>query len=52
VDTGGRVSDEQWQRIMDINLTYVFRFVRAAVKVFDAQGSGGSIVSVGSISAV
>jgi 3-oxoacyl-[acyl-carrier protein] reductase len=44
------VSDEQWQRIMDINLPYVFRFVRAAVKVFDAQGTGGSIVSVGSIS--
>ncbi|MGB8404307.1 MAG: SDR family NAD(P)-dependent oxidoreductase [Mycobacterium sp.] len=46
----GEVSDEQWQRIMDLNLTYVFRFVRAAVKVFDRQGTGGSIVSVGSIS--
>ncbi|MUL64559.1 hypothetical protein BOO86_08810 [Mycobacterium sp. CBMA 234] len=46
----GEVSDEQWQRIMDLNLTYVFRFVRAAVKVFDQQGTGGSIVSVGSIS--
>jgi 3-oxoacyl-[acyl-carrier protein] reductase len=35
---------------MDLNLTYVSRFVRAAVKVFDAQASGGSIVAVGSIS--
>jgi 3-oxoacyl-[acyl-carrier protein] reductase len=44
------VIDDQWNLIMDLNLTYVFRFVRAAVKVFDAQGSGGSIVAVGSIS--
>jgi 3-oxoacyl-[acyl-carrier protein] reductase len=44
------VTDDQWKLIMDLNLTYVFRFVRAAVKVFDAQGSGGSIVAVGSIS--
>jgi 3-oxoacyl-[acyl-carrier protein] reductase len=44
------VTDDQWNLIMDLNLTYVFRFVRAAVKVFDAQGSGGSIVAVGSIS--
>jgi 3-oxoacyl-[acyl-carrier protein] reductase len=44
------VTDDQWNLIMDLNLTYVFRFVRAAVKVFDAQGTGGSIVAVGSIS--
>jgi 3-oxoacyl-[acyl-carrier protein] reductase len=45
-----QVTDDQWSLIMDLNLTYVFRFVRAAVKVFDAQGTGGSIVAVGSIS--
>jgi len=45
-----QVTDDQWNLIMDLNLTYVFRFVRAAVKVFDAQGTGGSIVAVGSIS--
>ena len=44
------VSDDQWNMIVDLNLTYVFRFVRAAIKVFDAQGTGGSIVSIGSIS--
>jgi 3-oxoacyl-[acyl-carrier protein] reductase len=44
------VSDEQWNLIMDLNLTYVFRFVREAVKVFMDQGTGGSIVSIGSIS--
>jgi 3-oxoacyl-[acyl-carrier protein] reductase len=44
------VTDEQWDLIVDLNLTYVFRFVRAAVTVFGAQGTGGSIVSIGSIS--
>jgi 3-oxoacyl-[acyl-carrier protein] reductase len=44
------VTDEQWSLIMDVNLTYVFRFTRAALKVFLGQGSGGSIVSIGSIS--
>jgi len=44
------VTDEQWDLIVDLNLTYVFRFVRAAIKVFGAQGTGGSIVSIGSIS--
>jgi 3-oxoacyl-[acyl-carrier protein] reductase len=44
------VSDDQWQLIMDLNLTYVMRFTRAAVRVFLDQGSEGSIVSIGSIS--
>jgi len=44
------VSDDQWNLIMDLNLTYVFRFTRAALKVFVGQGAGGSIVSIGSIS--
>jgi 3-oxoacyl-[acyl-carrier protein] reductase len=44
------VTDDQWNLIMDLNLTYVFRFVRASIKVFDTQGTGGSIVSIGSIS--
>jgi 3-oxoacyl-[acyl-carrier protein] reductase len=44
------VTDEQWQLIMDLNLNYVMRFARAAVRVFLEQGTGGSIVSIGSIS--
>lgn len=44
------VSDDSWALIMDLNLTYVFRFARAALRVFLAQGGGGSIVSIGSIS--
>jgi 3-oxoacyl-[acyl-carrier protein] reductase len=44
------VTDEQWSLIMDLNLTYVFRFTRAALRVFLEQGTGGSIVGIGSIS--
>jgi 3-oxoacyl-[acyl-carrier protein] reductase len=44
------VSDDSWDMILDLNLTYVFRVVREAVKVFVGQGTGGSIVSIGSIS--
>lgn len=44
------VSDEQWNLIMDLNLTYVMRFARESLKVFLDQGTGGSIVSIGSIS--
>jgi 3-oxoacyl-[acyl-carrier protein] reductase len=44
------VTDDEWQLIMDLNLTYVMRFARAAVRVFLQQGNAGSIVSIGSIS--
>jgi 3-oxoacyl-[acyl-carrier protein] reductase len=44
------VSDDAWNLIIDLNLTYVFRVVREAVKVFVGQSTGGSIVSIGSIS--
>jgi 3-oxoacyl-[acyl-carrier protein] reductase len=44
------VTDEQWNLIMDLNLTYVFRFVRQALKVFLDQDTAGSIVAIGSIS--
>jgi 3-oxoacyl-[acyl-carrier protein] reductase len=44
------VTDDQWQLIMDLNLTYVMRFARAAVQVFLDDAVGGSIVSIGSIS--
>jgi 3-oxoacyl-[acyl-carrier protein] reductase len=43
------VSDEAWDLIFDLNLRYVFRLVRAAINQFNAQGTGGVIVSVGSI---
>jgi 3-oxoacyl-[acyl-carrier protein] reductase len=44
------VTTELWQRIMDLNLTYVYRAVRAALPRLLANENGGAIVSVGSIS--
>jgi 3-oxoacyl-[acyl-carrier protein] reductase len=43
-------SDQEWDLVIDVNLRYVFRAVRASVRQFLAGGTGGSIVSVGSIS--
>jgi len=45
-------SDEAWDLIFDVNLRYVFRLVRDAVKFFLEQKTGGTIVSVGSIAGV
>ena len=43
-------SDDEWELLLDVNVRYVFRVVRASVTTWLAQGRGGSIVSVGSIS--
>jgi 3-oxoacyl-[acyl-carrier protein] reductase len=43
-------SDEEWDLLIDVNIRYVFRVVRASVRIMLAQDAGGSIVSVGSIS--
>ncbi len=45
------LTDADWDLVFDVNLGYVRRAVRAAIRVFLAQG-GGSIVSVGSITGV
>ncbi len=42
-------TDEDWDLMFDLNLRYVARAVRAGLRVFLAQGRGGTIVSVGSI---
>ena len=42
-------TDETWDLLLELNLTYVFRTVRAVVKVFLEQEAGGTIVSVGSL---
>jgi 3-oxoacyl-[acyl-carrier protein] reductase len=44
-------TDEDWDLVYDVNLRYVARAVRAALRVFLVQGRGGTIVSVGSITA-
>jgi 3-oxoacyl-[acyl-carrier protein] reductase len=43
------MSDDDWDLAFDLNLRYVMRAVRAAVAVFQDQGRGGVIVSVGSV---
>jgi 3-oxoacyl-[acyl-carrier protein] reductase len=42
-------TDEDWELMFELNLRYVARVVRAALRVFLEQGRGGTIVSVGSI---
>ena len=43
------MADEDWDTIYEVNLRYVARAVRAVLRVFLAQGGGGTIVSVGSV---
>lgn len=44
-------ADEDWDLMFDLNLRYVARAVRSALRIFLAQGTGGTIVSVGSLTA-
>src|SRR4029453_6495531 len=46
------IADEDWELMFWLNLRYVARVVRAALRVFLEQGTGGTIVSVGSITGV
>lgn len=46
------MSDDDWDLVYEMNLRYVARAARAAIRTFLAQGEGGSIVSVGSITGV
>ncbi|WP_019873797.1 SDR family NAD(P)-dependent oxidoreductase [Sporichthya polymorpha] len=46
----GDTPDSDWDLILTMNLGYVMRVTRAAVRLLEAQGTGGSIVAVGSIS--
>jgi 3-oxoacyl-[acyl-carrier protein] reductase len=41
--------DEEWDLMFELNVRYVGRAVRAALRTFLAQGRGGTIVAVGSI---
>jgi 3-oxoacyl-[acyl-carrier protein] reductase len=43
-------TDEDWDLIILMNLGYVFRAVRSALRTFVDQRTGGTIVSIGSIS--
>jgi SDR family mycofactocin-dependent oxidoreductase len=43
------MSDEQWQTMIDINLTGVWRTMKAAVPHMLAAGNGGSIITISSV---
>jgi NAD(P)-dependent dehydrogenase (short-subunit alcohol dehydrogenase family) len=43
------MTDEQWQRVLDVNLSGVFHCSRAVVPHMIARGGGGSIINVGSV---
>jgi len=42
------VPDDEWDFVFDVNLKYVYRVLKATLKVMIEQGTGGSIVSIGS----
>jgi SDR family mycofactocin-dependent oxidoreductase len=44
--------DEQWQTMIDINLTGVWRTLKAAVPHMIAAGNGGSIITVSSVAGI
>lgn len=44
-----QISDDGWRATLDLNLTSVFNSNRAAVWQFLAQGSGGSVLNLGSV---
>jgi 3-oxoacyl-[acyl-carrier protein] reductase len=46
------ITEEDWNLMFDVNLHYVARALRATLRVFLEQATGGTIVSVGPITAV
>jgi 3-oxoacyl-[acyl-carrier protein] reductase len=46
------MSDDDWDLVYEMNLRYVARAARAAIRTFLAQGTGGCIVSVGSVTGI
>jgi SDR family mycofactocin-dependent oxidoreductase len=46
------ISDDQWQSMIDINLTGVWRTMKAAVPHMLSAGNGGSVVTVSSVAGI
>ena len=46
------ITAEEWDKVIGVNLTGVFYGCKHAIRQFQVQGGGGSIVNIGSISAV
>jgi len=45
----GEITDELWDRKLDVNLSGVFRCIRAALPSLIAAGPGSSVVTIGSV---
>lgn len=43
------ITEEAWQRIIDVNLTGVFRVGQAVARSMAARGTGGSIINIASL---
>jgi 3-oxoacyl-[acyl-carrier protein] reductase len=43
------MTDDQWQRVLDVTLTGTFRCTRAALRQMVAQGHGGAVVNNASV---
>lgn len=52
VKKAAETTAEEWDRVIRVNLTGVFYGCKHAILQFQKQGGGGSIVNIGSISAV
>ena len=46
------LSDDQWQTLIDVNLTGVWRTMKAAVPHMIEAGNGGSIITISSVSGI
>jgi SDR family mycofactocin-dependent oxidoreductase len=46
------MSDDQWQSMIDVNLTGVWRTMKAAVPHMLSAGNGGSIINVSSVAGI
>jgi NAD(P)-dependent dehydrogenase (short-subunit alcohol dehydrogenase family) len=46
------ITAEEWNHVISVNLTGVFYGCKHSIRQFQKQGKGGSIVNIGSISAV
>jgi NADP-dependent 3-hydroxy acid dehydrogenase YdfG len=43
------ISDDEWRRVMDVNLDGVFRVARTAAQGMRQAGNGGSIINIASV---
>lgn len=46
------ISDEQWSTLIDVNLTGVWKTLKASVPAMIAAGNGGSIITISSVAGI